>query len=584
LDEAQQHLETSASLYHTMHYRANESLALSRLAAIEDARREFAQAAGHASHALELARQVSDPEALWNAAEAAAHENLRLGKRAEARAEFLEAIDTIESLRGQVAGGEQDRERFFEDKVAPYNELVKLSLDDGHPNDELAYAERAKARVLLEALRDKRVVISKNMTAEERSRERALLDRIAALNGRLKEEDSPRESNRDRAAQLHTRLDALRREYEAFQSRLYASHPELAVNRIETPRPSLREIAARLPDEKAVALEYVVTEEGTFLFVVSKRTPYLRHFAIHISSAELNAKVRRFSENLGRRGLDFGADAEELYRLLVSPAEEALREKTTLVIVPDSVLWQLPFQALATAADRYLIERASIFYAPSLTVLAEMLRRHPPGRQPRSLTLLAMGNPAGPAASLPDAESEVNALREIYGAANSRILTGEEATEAAFKQQAGKFAILHVAAHAVLDDRSPLYSHLVLSPGRGSSEDGMLEAREMMDLDLKAEVVVLSACETARGRLGGGEGLIGMTWALFIAGSPATVATSWKIDSASAALFTVEFHRRLKEGLSKASAMRQAALAVMGLPGYQHPYYWSGFSLVGQGF
>src|SRR5262249_6909560 len=155
----------------------------------------------------------------------------------------------------------------------------------------------------------------------------------------------------------------------------------------------------------------------------------------------------------------------------VAPAGEALRGKNTVVIVPDGVLWQLPFQALQPAADHFLVERMSIFYAPSLTVLSEMLRRHPPGRPMRLPTLMAMGNPAGSGASLPEAESEVTALRALYGAANSKILMGEEATEAAFKQHASKYAILHVAAHAVLDDRSPLYSHLVLAPG-SANEDG----------------------------------------------------------------------------------------------------------------
>src|SRR5207244_3283124 len=104
--------------------------------------------------------------------------------------------------------------------------------------------------------------------------------------------------------------------------------------------------------------------------------------------------------------------------------------------------------------------------------------------------------------------------------------------------------------HGVLADRNPLYSHVLLAPGE--HEDGMLEAREIMDMNLNAELVILSACETARGRIGGGEGLIGMTWALFVAGSRATVATSWKVESAATARLMVAFHEGLAQNMPKA--------------------------------
>jgi len=96
-------------------------------------------------------------------------------------------------------------------------------------------------------------------------------------------------------------------------------------------------------------------------------------------------------------------------------------------------------------------------------------------------------------------------------------------------------------------------------------------------------LVVLSACETARGKSGGGEGLIGMTWALFLAGSPATVASGWKVDSAAAARFMVEMHRGLRQGLGKAAALRTAALSLRNDARYRHPFYWAAFSLFGAG-
>jgi CHAT domain-containing protein len=120
------------------------------------------------------------------------------------------------------------------------------------------------------------------------------------------------------------------------------------------------------------------------------------------------------------------------------------------------------------------------------------------------------------------------------------------------------------------------------------SEDGFLDAREIMKLDLHAELAVLSACQTARGQVGSGEGLIGMSWALFIAGTSTTVASQWKVDSASTARMMIDFHRNLQSEQgpvrsSAAEALRKAAIKLMADPKYRHPFFWSGFVVVGNG-
>jgi CHAT domain-containing protein len=134
-----------------------------------------------------------------------------------------------------------------------------------------------------------------------------------------------------------------------------------------------------------------------------------------------------------------------------------------------------------------------------------------------------------------------------------------------------------------------MYSHLTLAQG-GPNDDGLLEAWELMQLDLKAELAVLSACETARGRIGAGEGMIGFSWAMFIAGVPSLVVSQWKIESAGTRDLMVNFHRSLlhssaqsKAKTSKAEALRQAALKLLKNPETSHPFYWAGFVLVGDG-
>jgi CHAT domain-containing protein len=154
------------------------------------------------------------------------------------------------------------------------------------------------------------------------------------------------------------------------------------------------------------------------------------------------------------------------------------------------------------------------------------------------------------------------------------------------KAEAGRYHVLHLATHGILNDAAPMYSYLLLSttatPG---NEDGLLEAWEVMRLDLKARLVVLSACETARGRIGAGEGVIGLSWALFVAGCPTTVVSQWQVESASTTELMLAFHRNLQPArVSEAEALRQAALQLLRSKSYRHPFFWAPFVVMGDGF
>jgi CHAT domain-containing protein len=183
----------------------------------------------------------------------------------------------------------------------------------------------------------------------------------------------------------------------------------------------------------------------------------------------------------------------------------------------------------------------------------------------------------------------------------------ETASETRFKTEAGKARILHFATHGLFDPLHGMYSGLVLSLDAPPSthplpptltttttshqilEDGYLEAREVVDLELNAELVVLSACETARGQLSRGEGVIGLSWAFFVAGCPSTVVSQWKVADTSTAQLMAAFYRNLRAGKGKAESLRQAQLSFLlpnpksktKTPKWDHPFYWSPFILVG---
>jgi CHAT domain-containing protein len=154
---------------------------------------------------------------------------------------------------------------------------------------------------------------------------------------------------------------------------------------------------------------------------------------------------------------------------------------------------------------------------------------------------------------------------------------------ATIKIEIGNYHVLHFATHSVLDDHNPLYSYLLLTTDGHSNEDGLLEAWELMSMDLHANMVVLSACDTARGRVANGEGLIGMTWALFVAGVPTTVASQWAVPSNTTTKLMMVFHEHAKKE-PKAEALRRAALQMIRDPRFRvKPYYWAGFVVIGNG-
>jgi CHAT domain-containing protein len=590
------------------------ALALNYIADVHNEQGHHAQALEFAGRAAAIASRIGSSEDLWESATSMGIAYSALNRPDQARQAFADAINTIEKMRGQVAGGEQQQQQFFESRVSPYNRMVDLLVEQNSAAEALAYSERARGRVLLDVLQSGRVSITKAMTQGEQEQERKLKGEIVSANTQIYREKARVQPDETRLAGLGARLQKARLEYEAFQTDLYAAHPELRAKRGETQSITLKESAALIPDTKTALLEFVVTEDRTHLFVLTRdkspgqEMPDLRVYTLKIKRKDLADLARRFRKRLAGLDFSFYDLSGPLYDLLLKPARAQLQMKTTLVIVPDGALWELPFQALMPARNRYLIEDHAIYYAPSLTVLREMMkaRRNRNQNAPPAETLLAFGNPAigGKTGELvksvfmdekllplPEAERQVKILGQLYGVAHSRVYVGADAREERAKAEAGNCRILHLATHAILNDASPMYSQVVLSQHQENGiEDGLLEAWEIMNLGLKADLVILSVCETARGRLGAGEGVIGLSWALFVAGCPTTVVSQWKVESASTTELMVEFHRNLrrkiddpKSAVTGAEALRRAALKLLRSRRHRHPFYWAGFVIIGDG-
>jgi CHAT domain-containing protein/Tfp pilus assembly protein PilF len=606
-DQALECLQQSLRLREKFPDRAGVVRTLNNLGQLYQDQGRYAEMLEVSRRAAGLAEEINDVDALWNAHALIGRALSALGQPAEARRHFLAAINTIEAVRNEVAGGEQQKQSFLENRLSPWLGIISMLVSQKEFGEALSFAEQSKARVLLDALQEGRDSLRQSLSPQERRAEEGQRLRLVALNSQLTGELRRNKPDQARVTELKAGVQKARLEYEALETSLYVDHPELKVHRGEASIIKMEEISALLRDPSSALLEYVVADDKTYLFAITtgRAKVEIQAYTIPIKRNDLAKQTESFRAQLAGRDLGFRAPARKLYDLLLEPAQGLLRGKSNLVIAPDDKLWELPFQALLGRDGRYVIERSAVSYIPSLTVLREMMaqrdKRHPERQvETAGYSLLALGNPAIGKETieraaltmrdekldpLPEAEKEVKALGQLYGGARSKVYIGADAREDRLKAEATQARILHFATHGILNNASPMYSHLALAQG-DTNEDGLLEAWEVMRLDLKADLAVLSACETARGRFGAGEGMIGLSWAMFIAGVPATVVSQWKVESASTRDLMIDFHRQAlaeKPKATKTEALRQAALKLMKNPATNHPFYWAGFVLVGDG-
>jgi CHAT domain-containing protein len=303
--------------------------------------------------------------------------------------------------------------------------------------------------------------------------------------------------------------------------------------------------------------------------------------------------------------------ADELFTLLLKPAIEK-NSTTRIVIVPDGSLHLLPFDALRTPDGKYVLERHVVTYAPSATVLHLLRQSHAADRP--AMSFLGVGGvtyprrasitsnlggrspestedgsdffTANPVAfpDLPGSRQEVTAAAGLVKG-TKQLLLGPNATESAFKAlPLSDFEIIHFAVHGLGNANFPDRAALVLGSSGASSDDGLLQVREIRDLPLRANLVVLSACDTGNGRLLGEEGIASLERAFLLAGAKAVIASLWTTDDTYTIALMRQLYQHLVDGADKGASLRQAKLDLLKQFGAEAlPVYWAGFTLVGDG-
>ncbi|MEW6368421.1 MAG: CHAT domain-containing protein [Acidobacteriota bacterium] len=519
--------------------------------------------------------------------------------------EHLSAFEAIEAVR-DLQRDDLVRAGCFSGYTPAYYQLASYLLTEagGHDVDTaMKIVERMRARVLLDRLDASHATAALLQSTPLTKRRSRLLDEIAQVQRSLLEEELSPET---RAAALKE-LDRLEVEERALRNEIARADPRFR----EMHRPELAgvsDIQQSLASDEAL-LSYQIPgratgadggEGGSWLVSITREQVRAYRLA---DPEEMLSGVELFLGMIDRRDGAGEAASSRLFDDLLAPALRDLPStKTRLILVPDGVLYRLPFDALRCDGPRreFVVDRYVLSLVPSATVWLR-LRNAPDA--PSSLPAIILADPAlrrsrsGPAAAesaerlwvldnsglldaLPQARAEGRDVRRWLGR-SCLLLEGPAATESAIKQvDLDRFRILHFAAHTVLDEQTAERSAVLLAPG-APSEDGLLQIREIVGMRMTGKVVVLASCRSASGAILTGEGVVGIARAFLQAGARVVVGSLWPLRDADARLFFEAFYRELRDGAGVASA---AAAARRGFADRCAPASeWAGVVVIGDG-
>lgn len=564
---------------------------------------------------------------------------LELGRTADARRQAAASVEVAESVRSDFPG------EFRTIYLASAHALLGLYIDvleESHRQepdagyDALAFrvSEQARARSLLDNLETGGVRIGQGVDPELLRREE---DLRARLNQASDRQISLPPDAEDEARAVRDEIERLTAEYTHLDALIRIRSPQYA----SLTRPtilSLQEVQDQLLDRDTLLLEYQLGERKSLLWVVEKNAhsfytlpPRAEIEKTVLELVELlEAREPRRGETTRQRRLrirnaekEYGARAAAVSRLLLADVDAISRHKR-LLIVSDGALQYVPFAALPTPegsdakAGKPLIAEHELVRLPSASILAA-LRKQAAHRAPKAGTLAILADPvlqpddprltgnslehglsgsstqsggltrhhldASRFPRLPATQYEAEAIADLLPEAAVFKATGFDASrKLATSSRLRGYRIVHFATHSILDLEHPGLSGVVLSmyDRNGNPVDGFLRLHDIYNLDLPADMVVLSACESYLGKEFKGEGLVGLVRGFMYAGADSVVASLWKVDDLATKELMVHFYQALSGDRKTAvAALRDAQLRLMETPDWKSPFYWAGFIVQG---
>jgi len=563
--------------------------------------------------AIDLAFKIKSEQILWEAYSGMGQCYEKKDEFSLALACYKKAIDIIDHIRSQLSL-DTHKAGFVRDKLKVYEFLIDLlyglnlnSSSENFAQEIFHTVEKAKARAFLECLQEAKIDIRANLSPALKEKEIEISNYISLLSLELSKSDI----SEKRRKELLEKLGQAEEEYMTLISKMRIEIPEVA--NLVSPEPChLEQVQKQLLDEKTALIEYFLAEQKSFMFFITKNNFNLYSLP---SKEKIENSIKAYLKILSmplEEKFSGALTAKRLFKELLFPIEKISDTIENLLIIPDGTLYYLPFETLVlephnhSSGNDYLINRYKISYAPSSSALLFLSEKKVSSKTRKDL--LAFGNPVYPLRAssknrknktykdalgelylnqgfdfspLPHSKREILEISKYFKKNKKDIYLGDKAKEETIKNAPLKdYQIIHFACHGFLDDKLPLRSALVLSLGENKEEDGFLQVREIYNLRLNADLVVLSACQTGKGSLERAEGILGLPRIFFYAGARSVLLSLWRISDKATAIFMDHFYRCLSEGNDKAQALRLAKIKMID-SNFSHPYYWAAFVLNG---
>jgi CHAT domain-containing protein len=511
--------------------------------------------------ALEIADALLLREVRWRALFGLARLQKKSGDLTKAVSSYQQALETVEGLRAAIKL-DQLKDGFLADKMDVYSGLIDLLVDLQRSDEAFAVAERSRSRNLIDILGRQRLSLAGTV-------EQGLYDRQNRLKEQLLEQEnlSVQATSQKERARYAQALEKLRGDYQDLLIDIERKRPDLLAL-VKVSPTTLDDIRTQL-EAGVVLFSYYQLQDRLLCWKIDRDRATLT--ITKIAAKELAAKIasyRRMLQNLE----PLEKQSRELYDLLVAQQLAGTTPARAVGIIPHGSLHYLSFATLNDGRD-YLIDRQKLFYLPAASVLKYTLARRAPQK---NLHILAIGNPdlGNATLDLPFAEREVGTLRWNYP--DITTLTRERATESWIREHISEFGGIHIASHGEFDPINPLFSAIRLA--KDDKADGKLQVEEIFGLDIHADLVVLSACQTGLGDVKSGDDVVGMNRAFIFAGTHALMSSLWRVSDVSTAILMKQFYRSYMT-YDKAESLSRAMQHVKNR--YPHPGYWGAFILSG---
>jgi len=558
LQEALTHFVQAAQISAEIKNATNWVKALLELGNVHRSLKQPDTAVDYFTQAYDLSKQYNIKEVLWRAAAGRAGVLRERGQAQGAFRWYADAVDIVEGMRAALKIDEL-RNSFQANKQDLYREIISLLVEMGQTEEAFNYLERSRSRSFIDLLGNQKLTLKS--ATDQKAVER--IDQLARRVDALAQEVG---SYEDPPAELQEKLRDAKTAHEEAILELKQHNPGLS-SFVSVDPLTLSQVQKML-DPTLALVSYFMGNDTTFVWLIQQNGT--QFFQTPGGEATIGPLIKQY-RNLVQHSEPVDTELRRLYTMLIKPIEQDLMGVAYLGIIPDGPLHFLSFSALKNDQG-YLIDQYPLFYSPSASVLEYTFAKR---KQTKRDKVLAIGNPdlGNYNYDLPLAELEAQSIKWNYP--DMDILTGPKATKEWFVNNISKYGIIHLAAHGEFDEVNPLFSSLWLSSPR--PDNRKLTVKEVFGLDINADLVTLSACQTGLGKLNAGE-LIGLNRAFIYAGTHALVSALWRVDDLSTSILMKHFYRNYVT-MDKAKSLRQAQLIVK--KDFPHPSYWAGFSLVG---